>query len=585
MTPPSPFVERRTAYRRADDRGLHDERVFLARLLDLTARQAPAEARVAAMLALVASTAHAQRSAVVTEAPDGARRVISLQLEGEDPAEARALASWLDAAAPRARARRAASGQARISLVTPSVRDAVAPGVSIGATNEQPGPAHYACLPVPGSDDVALGFEFGDAAGAANVATHLPSALARHAAVGLATVTGQLAVDAELAGLRARDGERTRYVSTVAHELRTPLTGLSGYLDLILDGKVDDQDVQRDFLERSRDIVEMMAELVSDLLEQSRIESGTLRLARAPFSVADVGARVVAALQPIAMGRGIELEAVLPPRMRAATGDRRRVEQILTNLVGNALKFSPAGTRVDVGATFVGPLAVVTVRDEGAGIGREDRTRIFERFYRTSGHERITGTGLGLPIARDLARAMGGDLDVASVVDAGSSFVLVLPGPAPVDRETISSQVAASVADEELELETRAVMRAMRAGGVHRLEKRASENSRDGGAPDDSRGAGDVDAAGPPEIEALRAGEGPSTTPSGPRLLASEPGPTSDQPALIDGPAPRRLHVDDEPVSITEHVPPGARRDARDRSGVRLRAIEGSGSRERPTPA
>jgi K+-sensing histidine kinase KdpD len=204
-----------------------------------------------------------------------------------------------------------------------------------------------------------------------------------------------------------------------------------------------------------------MTELVGDLLELSRLEAGSLRLDVKPFSPAEVVTRVVEALTPIALTRGVALQTNLPPRLRAATGDRRRAEQIVTNLAANALKFAPSGTVVEVSAWFAGQLAFVAVRDEGRGIAPDDRLRIFERFYRMAAHERITGTGLGLPIARDLARAMGGDLGVASVPGTGSSFVLVLPGPVGAARDEVAEGLAAALGDEEVRLEERAVLRAM----------------------------------------------------------------------------------------------------------------------------
>ena len=198
-----------------------------------------------------------------------------------------------------------------------------------------------------------------------------------------------------------------------------------------------------------------MGNLVGDLLELSKLESGTLGLEIGPFSVAEAGGQVAAQLLPIAIERGIRLATSFPPRLRVARGDRRRVEQIVTNLAANALKFTPAGGSVEIEATFDGPVAVVVVRDDGAGIPLEDRGRIFERFHRMAGHERITGTGLGLPIARDLARRMDGDLDVASVPGAGSAFVLVLPGPADVEPTAAGATLRRVLAAETAELEER----------------------------------------------------------------------------------------------------------------------------------
>lgn len=465
VAPPPPFVDRRITHRRAADREAHEERALLARTLDVLAADGDAEARLGGLLGLLATTVGATRAAVISDAQE--RRVAVAVGAGEDPTAAETLAAWLDASAPRSRADRAAAAPAQVTLV---LRPNLAP-------TKQPAEQHFACLEMPSAGHVTLGFDFPDAAGAAAVAERLPAGMARHAAVALALVTDQLATQVELSSYRARDGERARYVSTVAHELRTPLTGLSGYLDLVLGGKVDDPDVQREFLERGQEIVSTMAELVSDLLELSRLESGSLGLEIGSFSVAECGARVATNLAPIAIDRGIELSTALPPRLRAATGDRRRVEQILTNLVGNALKFTQPGGAVEVAAWFAGPVALFAVRDNGAGIDVNDRPRVFERFYRMTGHERVTGTGLGLPIARDLARAMGGDLDVASLEGTGTAFVLALPGPAPVGGDLVSDGLTRALADEEARLEEHAVLRALGASGG------ASRGSRRSGRP------------------------------------------------------------------------------------------------------
>ena len=400
---------------------------------------------------------------------------------------AEALATWLDAHAPRTRARRAASGRAPISFILAALPRSDDPLVEADQTAAQPHGAHHAVLPIPSAGDVALGFSFRRAADVEHVADRLPPTMARHAAVALSLVTSQLATERELAALRAREAERTTFVSTVAHELRTPLTGLRGYLELILGGQVDDPAVERDFLERSRSIVGSMGELVGDLLELSKLESGTLGLEIGPFSLAEAGGQVAAGLLPIAIERGIHLTTALPPRLRVATGDRRRVEQILTNLAANALKFTPSGGHVEIEAGFDGLVAVVTVRDDGAGIPDDDRARIFERFHRMAGHERITGTGLGLPIARDLARRMDGDLDVASVPGAGSGFILVLPGPADVAPDLVSTALARALAREEDTLEDRLVRRVVVAGRARLAAVDPGETGRSAGSAGSSR--------------------------------------------------------------------------------------------------
>ncbi len=438
---PGPYVERRQRSRRREDRLAHEEAALLARALDVLVADGPAETRLAGLLELLARTVGARRAAVLSGSPE--RRVaVSIGPHEDDP-DARSLAAWLDAEAPRSRADRAASGRAPIMFARladpaaagdpeiPGDDEVETPGTLAVAApiHRLPPDARFALIEIPSTGHVVLGFEMTDEDGVLALAERLPPTLARHAAVVLALVTEQLAQAAELDALRGRDAERERFVATVAHDLRTPLTGLSGYLDLIADGKVEDPAVEREFIERSRSIVDTMGDLVGDLLELSRLDAGNLRLDLRPFSVAEVGARVIAALAPLALERRIDLRSDLPPRMRAATGDRREVQRVLTNLLGNALKFTPEGGHVELAGSFDGSFAVLAVRDDGPGIAAEDRGLIFERFYRVDADSTVGGTGLGLAIARDLARAMGGDLAVASVPDSGSSFVLVLLGP------------------------------------------------------------------------------------------------------------------------------------------------------------
>lgn len=438
--------------------------------LDALAADRPAEARLADLLDLLADTVGATRAAVIA---DGEARRIAVAASGpDDLSAANELATWLDATAPRSRAQRAATGPAEVVIANRV--DATPPGRRGAKVNDP----HYAWLPIPAASNVTLGFAFDRTADAAGLPERMPPALARHAAVALALVTESMTTERELTELRAREDERVRYVSTVAHELRTPLTGLSGYLDLILDGHVDDEAIQREFLERGRSIVASMTALTSDLLELSRLESGSLQLDVEPFSVADALHSVGAALLPIALDRDVPLVTTPPTRIRTATGDRRRVEQIVTNLAANALKFATKGVEVELTGRFDGPAAIIAVRDEGPGIGAEDRARIFDRFYRMADHERVTGTGLGLSISRDLARTMGGDLDLASRLGTGSTFVLVLPGPSgALDPAVIADAMAAAVEEEADRLEALA---AVRAAGARPTESRSSSPAAHG---------------------------------------------------------------------------------------------------------
>jgi signal transduction histidine kinase len=474
VAPPPPFVDRRRTFRREADRIAHEETRLLARALDILAQDAPAETRLAGVLDLLAQTVGATRAAVVAEGPE--RRVAVVAGGPDDESAARDLAAWLDASAPRSRARRAAAGPAPISVVVGRPRPTA-------TSTDAP---TFESLVIPSAGDVTLGFAFAKPIPAGSLADRLPPAMARHAAVALALVGDAMSTARALAELRAGEAERDRYVSMVAHELRTPLTGLSGYLDLILDGRVGDPTVEREFLERGRTIVASMAGLVGDLLEMSRLDAGSLGLEASPFSVAEAMSGAASGLVPIAMERGVELRVVAPPRIRTAIGDRRRVEQILTNLAGNALKFgsTDGGGLVELAASFDGGVACIAVRDDGAGIEPEDRVRIFERFYRMADHERVTGTGLGLPIARELARAMGGDLDVASRPGTGSSFVLVLPTPAHAlddGGHAVRAALTRALDAETIRLETLDVLRDARGRAGAPLEAAVAQTPRDAG--------------------------------------------------------------------------------------------------------
>ncbi len=279
-------------------------------------------------------------------------------------------------------------------------------------------------------------------------------------------------------------------MSTVAHELRTPLTGLGGYVELILSGNVDDAAVEREFLERCRDIVARWTSSSATCWSCRGSSPATCTSTWTPSRSPRSCQRVMDHLAPIALQRSVQLRSQLPPRLRAARGDRRRVEQILKNLLGNALKFTPAGGTVELTAWFDGPVSVIAVRDDGLGIADEDRARIFERFFRMASHERINGTGLGLPIARELARAMGGDLDVASVQRAGSAFVLVLPGPTAVDAPTMTAVLDRTLDAEHTRLQDQGMLRRLQ----HLGREAATRTSSPGTGTARPPGRGDVAA-------------------------------------------------------------------------------------------
>jgi signal transduction histidine kinase len=469
---PPGFTERRRSLRRDEDRTVHQERALLARAVDVLAGPGDAESQLGDLLALVARAVGARRAALLVRSPG--RRVLVVAAPGENATDARALAAWLDARAPDPPAIRAARAPARVVVArsrrAPSGEPAATATVATvaptaGADGAEAVVAGERFLRLDcGEGNAELGLELRRPGDAAAVAGRLPATTLRHLVAALSAASARVAGEAELADLRARERERERFVAVVAHELRTPLAGLGGYLDLLAAGAVDDPEVGHEFIERGRGIVERMAALVGDLLEMSRLEAGSLRLEVEAVSLAEACERAVAPLAPLAAGRSIRLSLELPPRLRTARADRRRIEQIVANLAANACKFTPEGGLVEVAARIADRVALVVVRDDGPGVGRADRETIFQPFARLAGHERVPGTGLGLSISRDLARAMGGDLAVTAVPGCGSAFLLGLPTSADVTRAAVEAALAAASEVEEVALEERAVLRALRAG-------------------------------------------------------------------------------------------------------------------------
>jgi PAS domain S-box-containing protein len=232
-----------------------------------------------------------------------------------------------------------------------------------------------------------------------------------------------------LAEVEASSRAKSEFLASMSHELRTPLNAIGGYAELIemgLGGSVTMQ--QREYLARIRTSQQHLLRIINDLLNYSRIEAGQLSYESAPVAMGEVIDTVVAMVLPQAVSKRITLEKGAPANSVQALGDRVKIEQSLLNLVSNAVKFTPSGGRVRVSCEVDGDVVHVRVADTGPGIPPEKLVEIFEPFVQlgrslSSGHE---GVGLGLAISRDLARAMGGDVSVASTFGQGATFTLSL---------------------------------------------------------------------------------------------------------------------------------------------------------------
>jgi len=233
------------------------------------------------------------------------------------------------------------------------------------------------------------------------------------------------------ARLRAARQMQTDFVANVSHELRTPLTAVKGTVETLRDGAVDDPQVRDTFLETIETETDRLIRLVNDLLLLSRTDSEALNLRREPLDVAELARTVVRRLTPQAEVRALVLEVHARPDTPSAWADPDRIEQVLVNLLDNAIKYSRPGGCVTVDVASSGEQVVlVQVRDEGIGIPAADLSRIGQRFYRADkARSRAEGgSGLGLAIAQALVQAHGGQLWLESLGEPGrgttASFTL-----------------------------------------------------------------------------------------------------------------------------------------------------------------
>lgn len=219
------------------------------------------------------------------------------------------------------------------------------------------------------------------------------------------------------------DTARRAFVANASHELRTPLFSLAGFLELLSDEDLEEE-TRRDFLRTTREQVERLTSLATDLLDLSRLDAGRFRVEREEVDVAEAVRTVADELRALADRSGHEL-AVAGDEDVWALADEERVLQIGRQLARNALVHTPSGTRVVLRAEQRDGEALLVVSDDGPGIPAEHLERVFDRFYRIDGSQ-ASGSGLGLAIARELAQRMGGTVQAESVAGR-TAFTLALP--------------------------------------------------------------------------------------------------------------------------------------------------------------
>ncbi len=243
---------------------------------------------------------------------------------------------------------------------------------------------------------------------------------------------GCLVLIQDLTEVRQRETVRRDFVANLSHELRTPIASIKALGETLRDGAVREPAVAEDFLEKIGMEVDRLAQMVQEMGDLSGIESGEAPLKRGPVNIAEVTARVADRLRAQADRAGLQMGVDVAPGLPPVSADEARIEQVLVNLVHNAIKFTPAGGRIGVSARSEGDRLLVSVSDTGVGISEDDLPRVFERFYKADRARAGGGTGLGLAIARHVVEAHGGRIWVDSVEGRGATFTFSLPIPPPV---------------------------------------------------------------------------------------------------------------------------------------------------------
>jgi two-component system phosphate regulon sensor histidine kinase PhoR len=231
----------------------------------------------------------------------------------------------------------------------------------------------------------------------------------------------------DLTELRRLETIRQDLVGNISHELRTPLASLRALVDTLRDGALEDPPAAQRFLDLMETEVDALTQIVQETLELSRIESGRVPLRLKPTAVNDLILPVLERLRPQGERAGLDIGLDLPGDLPPVLADPERVQQVISNLLHNAIKFTPSGGRITISAEPVGEEVTISVSDTGVGISAQDLPRVFERFYKADRARSGGGTGLGLAIAKHIVQSHGGRIWAESVEGKGSTFSFSLP--------------------------------------------------------------------------------------------------------------------------------------------------------------
>jgi two-component system phosphate regulon sensor histidine kinase PhoR len=231
----------------------------------------------------------------------------------------------------------------------------------------------------------------------------------------------------DIASMKKMEQVRTEFLGNVSHELRTPIFAIHGFLETLLNGAIDDPKVNRNFVLKANNHTRHLNNLLNDLIDISMIESRQMRMSFKYFKVYGFLEKIVLMLKPMAREKGLELNLICESNDLELYGDTVRLEQVMINLIQNAIKYTEKGS-VDIKVETTSKYGRVIVADSGIGISEADLERVFERFYRVDkGRSKMVGgTGLGLAIVKHIIEAHSSNIEVKSELNKGSEFSFLL---------------------------------------------------------------------------------------------------------------------------------------------------------------
>jgi len=240
-------------------------------------------------------------------------------------------------------------------------------------------------------------------------------------------LTGVLLLFQDLTEVRNLQSVRREFIANVSHEFKTPLAAIKAIVETLEDGAVNEKEVARDFLGKIDDEVDAMIKMVNELIELSRIEMGKAELKIEPVNLNALVRETITRLAPIAERAQLSITSEPTLGLPPVPADKEMVGEVITNIIQNAIKFTPSGGKIKVYTRLEGDFTEVSIADNGIGIGPDDLPHIFERFYKADKSRNTNGTGLGMAIARHIIQVHGGRIRVESEPGKGSRFTFTLP--------------------------------------------------------------------------------------------------------------------------------------------------------------